>query len=357
MLAVVAVLLAMLLPGSAGAVWTTNSVTLDDGTCGHNLQVGSDDTASGSATPSFFVRGDGGLSSYAMAVDGRAIGTFASAGNGIVCVTVAAALEDGAHVLTGTELAPHAGWAVASMQFSVDTVAPAPPSAPALSDYRDSGIVGDGVTSFRSLNVNGTTRPNQAVQILSGGVSIVGGARSDGNGRWSVSTLTLADGAYTLTAIALDSAGNRSAPSTSARIRIDSVAPATPGRPTLIAAGTDAGGPLVGGTAPRDVTTVRVFADGVQIGVATPTRTHAWRFAVPELAPGAHAIAVTAADAADNTTPLSAAVDVTFPASGPPSDPPGLDPAPSAPDAGARPTAPPQPVAPAAPRPSRPVRG
>ena len=212
----------MLLPGSAGAAWTTNSVVLDDGTCGRNLQVGSDDKASGSATPSFFVRGDGGLSSYAMAIDGHAIGTFASAGNGVVCVAVAAALVDGAHVLTGTELAPHAGSTVASMQFTVDTVAPAPPSAPALAGYRDSGIAGDGVTSFRSLNLNGTSRPNEAVQVLTGGVSIVGGARSDGSGRWSASTLTLPDGAYALTAIALDSAGNRSAPSAIARFRIDS---------------------------------------------------------------------------------------------------------------------------------------
>ena len=112
----------------------------------------------------------------------------------------------------------------------------------------------------------------------------------------------------------------------------------------------------MGGTTPHDVIVVRVFLDGVQIGAASPTRTGAWRFTVPDGAPGTHAIAVTAADAADNTTPLSAAVDVTFPAPGASVDPPGFDPAPPVPDAVARPAPPLQSVAPSVPRPSRPVR-
>ena len=57
---------ASLFAGSASAAWTTNLVQLDNGTCGRNLQIGSDKTASASNTPSFWLMGDGGLSSYAV---------------------------------------------------------------------------------------------------------------------------------------------------------------------------------------------------------------------------------------------------------------------------------------------------
>src|SRR4051794_35141989 len=53
---------ASVLAGSASSAWTTNLVQLDNGTCGQNLQIGSDKTVSSSATPSFWLMGDGGLS-------------------------------------------------------------------------------------------------------------------------------------------------------------------------------------------------------------------------------------------------------------------------------------------------------
>ena len=58
----------MVLAGSAVAA-LTNTAQLDNGTCGRNLQLGSDKTASKSATPSFLMAGDGGLSSYLAFVD------------------------------------------------------------------------------------------------------------------------------------------------------------------------------------------------------------------------------------------------------------------------------------------------
>src|SRR3954454_23217187 len=104
--AVVAAVVALLLPIGSDAAWTTNLVQLDNGTCGTNLQVGSDRTASGSPIPTFFLQGDGGVSAYAMKIDGQPIGTSYSAGNGIVCVQTLFALADGVHQLSGTELAP-----------------------------------------------------------------------------------------------------------------------------------------------------------------------------------------------------------------------------------------------------------
>src|SRR3954454_366233 len=98
--AVVAAVVALLLPIGSDAAWTTNLVQLDNGTCGTKLQVGSDHTASASPLPTFFLQGDGGLSSYAMKIDGWSIGTAYSAGNGVVCVQTLFALGDGAHQLT-----------------------------------------------------------------------------------------------------------------------------------------------------------------------------------------------------------------------------------------------------------------
>src|SRR5687767_8513260 len=57
-----AIAVGAVLAGGASA-WTTNLVQLDNGNCGRNLQIGSDKKASSSATPSFWLQGDGGLSS------------------------------------------------------------------------------------------------------------------------------------------------------------------------------------------------------------------------------------------------------------------------------------------------------
>src|SRR5262245_44067411 len=100
LLAVGATLLALLLPAAGGAAWTTNLVQLDNGTCGNNLQIGSDRTASSSSTPSFWLMGDGGLSSYTASIDGSAIGTFSSTGAANVCITTSSPLADGSHRLT-----------------------------------------------------------------------------------------------------------------------------------------------------------------------------------------------------------------------------------------------------------------
>jgi hypothetical protein len=304
-----------------GAAWKLNVAELDPGQCGQVLQLGSDRTASSTATPTFLLYGDGGLSSYVISIDGNEIGTFHSTGRAIVCIDVTEPLAEGPHLLTGVELAPHPGYLVTPLEFSVDTVPPAPPSAPALSAYSDSGVVGDGITRWRNVNFTGTAGPGEAVHVYSNGTSVVGGARAGADGRWSATTVPLADRSYSLTAVTLDTAGNKSAPSAPTRLTVDGTAPATPPAPTV-------DGNVVRGPAPADVTSVTVFSDGAPIGVAFPDGGE-WRLTLPPLEPGGHAIAVTAVDAADNVTPLSSASPVTIGADpGPPSEAPALAPPP-----------------------------
>jgi hypothetical protein len=113
-----------------------NTAQLDDGRCGHNLQLGSDNTASSSNKPWFALVGDGGLAAYDITIDGRSIGTFNSDAYGKVCINTTTALADGSHTLAGKELRPKSFYDVAPYTFKVDTTPPPAPSKPALNPAR-----------------------------------------------------------------------------------------------------------------------------------------------------------------------------------------------------------------------------
>jgi hypothetical protein len=335
--------------GQAWSLWTTNHIELDSGTCGQMLAIGSDQTASSSATPSFTMEGDGGMPSYAMAIDGVPIGTFTSAGRGIVCITAPTPLADGPHLLTGAELSPRPSMAVPAFAFSVDTVAPTPPSSPSLDDFSDSGVRGDGITKFGMVSLSGTADRGDRVQIARENGAVVAGTTTDASGHWSATTLDLPDGTYTLSAFTLDRAGNKSTRSSGMRLVVDSVAPATPGAPSLASPGQDAR-TVVSGTAGDDVATVVVYVGGTQFGTATPDGAHTWRFMLPALDPGSYSVTVVAADLADNYSARSAPLTVTISPPPPPAAaPPPPEPAPTPPPAAAPPvTAPPVTTPPAA---------
>src|SRR4051812_20887717 len=188
---------------------TLNTAQLDNGLCGRNLQLGSDKTSSSSATPSFIIAGDGGLSRYEAFVDGVSVGIAASDGFSNVCVYDTIPLADGMHVLTANELQPHAGLTIVPFNFNVDTVPPAQPSTPVISGFSDSGLLGDHITRFTNPNFSGFADPKVAIQLYNGQV-LLGGAQADVNGAWSATLGNLADGSYVITAVALDQAGNKS---------------------------------------------------------------------------------------------------------------------------------------------------
>ncbi|MFL6034592.1 MAG: fibronectin type III domain-containing protein, partial [Gaiellaceae bacterium] len=225
---------------------TLNTAQLDNGACGRNLQLGSDKTSSSSATPSFLIAGDGGLSRYEAFVDGASIGTFASDGFANVCVYDTIPLADGSHVLTANELQPHAGLTVVPFNFSVDTVPPAQPSTPVISGFSDSGLLGDHITRFRNPNFTGFADPKVAIQLYNG-QALLGGAQADVNGAWSATLGNLADGSYIVTAIALDQAGNKSMLSVNCPLTVDGTLP-TGGLTN------PANGSVVSGTVPLNAT-------------------------------------------------------------------------------------------------------
>jgi fibronectin type 3 domain-containing protein len=229
-LATSGLLLAALLPFASVSAGTLNTAVLDNGTCGHNLQLGSDVTASSSATPWFLLYGDGGAASYAMFIDGVSIGTYKTTDvYGDVCINDPLVLADGAHVLTGNELAPHSTYTVTPFSFSVDTVPPAAPSTPYLQPN------GGNTTTATQPSFSGTSDPNVAIRLYAG-VTRIGGARASSSGTWYVTTISLSPGSYTVYAVAADEANNVSAASGSLSLTITSSSATVPGAPTLTSA-------------------------------------------------------------------------------------------------------------------------
>src|SRR6185369_323171 len=98
--AMATILTVAVLPASVAAR-TINTAQLDDGTCGHSLQLGSNKTSSSSATPWFLVYGNGAGTRYQLFIDGVGIGSFDANMYGDVCANTTTRLADGAHVLTG----------------------------------------------------------------------------------------------------------------------------------------------------------------------------------------------------------------------------------------------------------------
>lgn len=299
---------------------TTNTVKLDDGTCGHDLELGSDMTASSSATPTFLLYADGGAASYSVAIDGESIGTFDGDNSGDVCINDQVVLADGPHVLTAAELAPKTANPVTPFSFTVDTVPPTVPSTPILDPSTDSGVIGDGITNVTSPVLEGTSDPGVSISIYDGG-KIVGGAAASSTGHWEVTVIPLADGVHSLVARAMDEAGNLSAFSAPCLLTIDTEPPPAPPVPILEpasdspptgTASTSITSPTVGGNGAEADATIGVFLDGSTVGTAAADSSGNWQFTMPSMSVGLHVVAATATDVAGNRSPLSASLALTI---------------------------------------------
>jgi hypothetical protein len=186
-------------PSCADFAAATNTITL-------NNVVGSDPTAINSSMPLFTIAADGGLASYNVTIDGTAVGTVKNTTSDTACAMAVTPLSDGTHTIGGREISPHT-YALPTLTFKVDTVAPAAPSQPTL--VKKSGTI---------ATLSGTAELKTSVQIYEG-AKIRGGAATDSTGHWTIAA-TLTTGTHTLTAVAVDSAGNHSAASPSLTLTI-----------------------------------------------------------------------------------------------------------------------------------------
>jgi Ca2+-binding RTX toxin-like protein len=194
-------------------------------------------------------------------------------------------------------------------------------NAPAITGFTpDSGIVGDGITSAKTVTLTGTADASSVVQVFEGSTQI-GSATVDANGNWKVTSKPLAEGVHSMTATASDAAGHTGVASAALSVTIDSTAPAAPSPPDLTAASdngssntdnvTSVTTPIFTGTAEAG-STVSLYDGTTQIGSATADGSGNWNVTSVALHQGVHGITATATDRAGNIGPASTALSVTI---------------------------------------------
>jgi Ca2+-binding RTX toxin-like protein len=124
------------------------------------------------------------------------------------------------------DMAGNLGGAGATPSISFNTLAPAAPSTPDLTNASDSGIsVADDRTSDTTPTLTGTADAGTTITLYDG-ATVIGTGVAVG-GVWSITTTGLTSGTHHITAIARDTAGNVSNASSSLALTIDTTAPIT----------------------------------------------------------------------------------------------------------------------------------
>ncbi|MFY0675158.1 MAG: choice-of-anchor D domain-containing protein, partial [Bacteroidia bacterium] len=261
--------------------------------------------------------------------DGANVGSTTANGTGSWTFDyTASTLSNGLYVFTAKaqDAASNLSAASADFDVSIDATAPSTPSIASISsDLGRSGT--DGITTDQTLLISGSAEAGSRVTVSIGGVSI-GNTMANGSGTWTYdhTGTSLAEGTYSITAVAMDTAGNNSNSSSSFTAVIDVTAPSAP---TVASISTDNGSSatdeittdqtlIFSGTAEAN-STVEVFIGGVSIGTTTADGSGDWDFdhTGTTLAEGSYSVTAEATDAAGNTSntssPLSVVIDLTAP--------------------------------------------
>ena len=262
------------------------------------------------------------------------LGTVTATG-GVWSFTPTADLVDGktyAITATAKDAAANLGPASASFSLNIDATPPLAPVVVELDPTTDTGTQGDGITSNKLPKFNGTSGAGTTVEIFAnnGTTTVSLGTATVTAGDWSFTQTTdLAEGAYRITAVATDIAGNVGPASAEFSLSIDVTAPAAPGVIKLSPAsdtGTAADGvtsvdpPTFEGSADPG-TTVEVFAGATSLGIATVAQDGTWTLTPgAALGEGTYTVTAVATDAAGNVSAASPdftlVIDATAPAAG-----------------------------------------
>lgn len=172
------------------------------------------------------------LSTVEVWLDADSLGVVLTDGNGNWSLDhTANTLTQGSYSLTAraTDVAGNTSVVSDALAVTVDSLAPAAPNVTGITD--DAGRSNsDGITSDTNLWFHGTADAASTVTVSMDGVEL-GSTLTDVNGDWSYdhSANSLNDGAYTVTAVARDAAGNDSALSNAFAVTVDTVAPGLTG--------------------------------------------------------------------------------------------------------------------------------
>lgn len=124
-----------------------------------------------------------------------------------------------------TDLAGNDSESASLTSLTFDTLAPAAPSAPVLAVGSDTGAAGDGITANNRPTFTGTAESGATVILYDAQGNVIGtGTAVDG--AWSIAPVAaLGEGKHTISARAVDAAGNESAAATGGEITIDFTPP------------------------------------------------------------------------------------------------------------------------------------
>jgi large repetitive protein len=261
--------------------------------------------------------------------NGVLLGTALVDGSGNWSFTPESPLADGEHTVRAApvDAAGNIGAPGPDLVFELRGDAPNVPTITAVDDNVEglSGLLQKGQsTNDPTPTVSGTGVPGSTV-VLSANGSPVGSAVVGADGRWSVTPNNpLATGTQTFTAVAT-LGGVSSAPTGGYPVVIDTTPPTAPAAPTITDDQGAQTGPVTGGQSTDDATPtfsgtgatpgdlITVYANGQPVASAVVDGSGNWSATPTEpLRDGAHAISVTATDAAGNESDPSPVVNITL---------------------------------------------
>ncbi|PAU80450.1 hypothetical protein CK501_08365 [Halovibrio salipaludis] len=307
---------------TAIAAPTVTGITDDTGSDG-NDGITSDNTLTFNGTS----KADASVEVF---IDGTSIGTTTADGSGNWSFSHTS-LSDGDYTVTAeaTDTAGNTSDPSGDFNLTVDTSTPAAPAVTGITD--DTGSDGnDGITSDDTLTFNGTSEANISIEVFIDGTPI-GTTTADGSGNWSLdhTSTTLADANYTVTAQAIDTAGNTSALSGDFNLTVDTSTPVTP----AVTGITEDRGPdgsdgitsdntlVFTGTSEAD-TSIEVFLGGSTIGTTTADSSGNWSLdhTGTNLAEGDHTVTAEATNTAGNSSGVSGGFTITVDTTAPSAD-------------------------------------
>src|SRR5205823_3488202 len=136
-------------------------------------------------------------------------------------------LSDGIRQITATATDPVGNVSDPSgvLALTIDTTPPGPPSTPTLDAGSDGGALGDNITNDNTPTLDGGAEADSTVTIFSDGLAVGSGVADAGN-NYAVTVSALTDGTHSVTASAVDAAGNVSDIFGALSLTIDTQAPA-----------------------------------------------------------------------------------------------------------------------------------
>ena len=215
--------------GNVSAVSAPATVTIDTTAPTMEIVRGASQLKAGETTTVTFVFSEDPGTSFGLdditVTNGSVSGLLGTGLTRTVTFTPAPGVDGGVATIAAegyTDAAGNAGGKGAAVSIGVDTVAPPAPGAPVLKADSDSGILGDGITKFANVVIEGTALANALVTLYDGtATQSIGSVRADASGKWSIALANLGVGTHALSTTQSDAAGNVSARGAVFDLRID----------------------------------------------------------------------------------------------------------------------------------------